>query len=132
MMRIDHCNKRGLTMQALAGKIGVTRTYLQAIKAGSKGQTLENLRRIAGALGCYPSELLPESWQKPTLGFSTLHKQIEQVLDIYETLKEEGNLPVTPWMASRIISTLGERPHASFPLDDTEIVRYFTLLAISG
>lgn len=129
MMRIDACNKQNLTMQSLAEKIGMSRTYLQAIKAGTKGQTLDNLKRIAGALGCYPSDLLPESWQKPRLTLSVLQKQIEQVLDIYESLKEKEELQVNAWMVSKIISTLGERTDLSFPLDDEEIRRYFKLLA---
>ena len=129
MMRIDECNTRSITMQALASKIGMTRAYVQAIKSGSKGQTLENLKRIADALDCYPSDLLPLSWQRPRVDLATMQPHAQQVLAVYETLKAQGSIPVTPLAASKIITTLCEHADITLPLDDQEIIRYFQLLA---
>ena len=66
LLRIDDLNIKSMTMKTLGAAIGVTREHFQCIKAGRKGGSLKNLYYIAKALNCYPSELLPLEWQKPT------------------------------------------------------------------
>jgi transcriptional regulator with XRE-family HTH domain len=128
MLRIDECNHEALTMQSLAKKIGYTREYLQAIKSGKKGQTLENLQRIAAALQCTPAELLPISWQKPSLEPGKIQSTITHIIEVYDALKKQHK-KVTPAHVAAVIAAMSQMP-PNTRLTDEEIIRYFQLLAL--
>jgi len=53
-------NRLGLTLEALAGRSGVSRAMLSEIERGTKNPTIRVVVRVAGALGCGVSELLGE------------------------------------------------------------------------
>lgn len=128
MLRIDACNRTGITMQQLAQKIGYTREYLQAIKAGKKGQTLENLEKISCALGCTPAELLPLAWQAPSAVSEETKNKIARVIMVYEQLKlKYKNL--TPLDVARVIMAVTQVSSATI-LSDEEITRYFHITAL--
>jgi len=50
--------KLGLSQEKLAVKAGVHRTYIGMIERAEKNITLENIEKIAKALGMKPSELV--------------------------------------------------------------------------
>ena len=50
--------KKGLTQDALAKKVGVTRAYLARLEMGRHDPPLSRLRKLAKALGVPVTELL--------------------------------------------------------------------------
>ena len=48
----------GLSQEELAARAGVHRTYIGMIERAEKNITLENIEKIAKALGLKPSELI--------------------------------------------------------------------------
>ena len=54
----DHRKPLGISQEALAGLSGIDRGHMGVIERGERNITLLNLKRIADALGCKPSDLL--------------------------------------------------------------------------
>ena len=52
-------DQRGLTLQALADRCGVTRQMLSMIEHGKAKASVDLLAKLAGALGCDMDDLLP-------------------------------------------------------------------------
>ena len=50
--------RSGISQEELAHRGGMHRTYLGGIERGERNPSYANLRRLAGALGVRPSELL--------------------------------------------------------------------------
>jgi len=50
--------KQNLSQEELASRAGVHRTYIGMIERAEKNITLENIEKIAKALGLKPSELI--------------------------------------------------------------------------
>ncbi|MGR3894361.1 helix-turn-helix domain-containing protein [Pseudomonas sp. 1176_21] len=50
-----------LSQEALADAAGVDRSHMGKIERGERNVTFLNLLRIAGAVGCKPSELLVDA-----------------------------------------------------------------------
>jgi transcriptional regulator with XRE-family HTH domain len=50
--------KQNLSQEELASRAGVHRTYIGMIERAEKNITLENIEKIAKALGMKPSELI--------------------------------------------------------------------------
>jgi transcriptional regulator with XRE-family HTH domain len=48
----------GYSQEELAGKAGLHRTYIGSVERGERNVSLENMVRIARAVGVTPSELL--------------------------------------------------------------------------
>lgn len=55
-LRLD----RGLSQEALADRAGIHRTYLGSVERGERNIAIDNICRIAWALGVQPSDLLIE------------------------------------------------------------------------
>lgn len=51
-------HKKGLSQEEFASIAGVHRTYIGMIERGEKNITLNNIEKIAKALGMKPSELI--------------------------------------------------------------------------
>jgi len=49
---------RGLSQEALASKCGLHRTYIGAVERAERNVSIDNIERIAVALGCAITELL--------------------------------------------------------------------------
>ncbi|WP_425147827.1 helix-turn-helix domain-containing protein [Deinococcus sp.] len=52
---------QGLSQEVLADRAGVHRTYLGAIERGEQNVSIDNIERIANALGCNIEELVAEA-----------------------------------------------------------------------
>lgn len=64
---IDYFRKKaGLTVQQLAELAGMSRIYLQELKAGKKRLNEDVLQRLAAALHCRIQDLVAEDVEKPT------------------------------------------------------------------
>lgn len=50
--------ERGVSQEQLAFEAGMNRTYLSAIERSERNVSIDNIARIAGALGIQPWELL--------------------------------------------------------------------------
>ncbi len=127
LINIKDNNKDNVTMTQLAKKIGMTREYLQSIKNGSKGQSLENLYKIAIALNCYPSQLLPKSWQEPIIKATDKISLIEQAILIYEKLKKEEP-KLSAQDLAKIIAVIIDNNGSD--IGKSEIERMFTVLSL--
>jgi len=58
----------GLTVEAAAGKLGVTPKTLYAWQRGAGGRTgasISKMRELAALLGCEPSEIIPDIFEAP-------------------------------------------------------------------
>lgn len=53
----------GLSQEALAGLAGLHRTYVGSVERGERNISIDNIERIARALGVSPSSLLEEPKQ---------------------------------------------------------------------
>jgi transcriptional regulator with XRE-family HTH domain len=51
----------GLSQEELAARADLHRTYVGDIERGRRNVSLNNIRRLAAALGCSPSDLLREA-----------------------------------------------------------------------
>ena len=88
--RINSSKKKPLAQSEIIKRMGVAKSWFYSIKHGTGGQTLAVLKNAADALECYPSELLPEDWQKPLNINNTVIKEIvKYVQDILEASKED-------------------------------------------
>lgn len=54
----DLCLRAGYSQEELAGKAGLHRTYMSDVERGKRNVSVENIKKIADALGVNPSELL--------------------------------------------------------------------------
>lgn len=50
--------RRGYSQEELASKAGLHRTYISDIERGERNVSIENIEKIATALGVKPSDLL--------------------------------------------------------------------------
>ena len=55
--------KKGLTQQQLADKIGISQVHLGRLETNARSMDLEQVEKIANALGVKPFEILPQEWQ---------------------------------------------------------------------
>ena len=55
--------KRGLTQQQLAEKIGISQVHLGRLESNARSMDLEQVEKIAAALGVKPFDILPQEWQ---------------------------------------------------------------------
>ncbi len=51
----------GLSQEELAARADLHRTYVGDIERGRRNVSLNNIRKLAAALGCSPSDLLREA-----------------------------------------------------------------------
>lgn len=60
--------ERNISVEAVANAIGKSADYIYRIRNPKYKERLNEdiMKPIADAIGCYPSELLPSSWQKPS------------------------------------------------------------------
>jgi transcriptional regulator with XRE-family HTH domain len=52
--------KAGLSQEKLAELAGLHRTYVSSVERGRRNISLENVQRLAGALGVSMAELMPD------------------------------------------------------------------------
>lgn len=72
-------NRSSLKVWEVALKAKIAIGYLNELKAGKKRLNIVHIVTIAKALDKYPSELLPDEWQKPS------SSSIEEIdIDIFE------------------------------------------------
>ena len=57
---------RGLTLQALADRVGASNQQISHLEKGRRGLTVDWVDRIADALGCHPFDLLDAPPQAKT------------------------------------------------------------------
>ena len=55
--------KAGLTQEQLAEKIGISQVHLGRLENNARSMDLEQVEKIASALGCKPLDVLPTAWQ---------------------------------------------------------------------
>lgn len=55
--------KAGLTQEQLAEKIGISQVHLGRLENNARSMDLEQVEKIAAALGCKPLDVLPTAWQ---------------------------------------------------------------------
>lgn len=55
--------RQGLSQEALADKAALHRTYIGSVERGERNISIDNIERIAEALGVSPSSLLEEPSQ---------------------------------------------------------------------
>jgi transcriptional regulator with XRE-family HTH domain len=54
----QHRQSRGLSQEALADLVGLHRTYIGSVERGERNVSIDNMERIATALGCRLPEML--------------------------------------------------------------------------
>jgi transcriptional regulator with XRE-family HTH domain len=84
-------DKAGLTQEALASRVGLTRTSVTNIEKGRQKLLLHTFCDLAGALGVLPDALLPESRESPA------EPEIEDLLKGRPKKEQE-------WIKSAIVS----------------------------
>jgi transcriptional regulator with XRE-family HTH domain len=52
---------KGYSQESFADEVGVHRTYMGSVERGEKNISLQNIERIAKALGVQPSDLLRDA-----------------------------------------------------------------------
>lgn len=73
---------RGLTLKALAERVGTTNQQISHLEKGRRRLTMEWMERIAAALECHPFELVSEDTQ--------IQDERERVLvELFRGLSEE-------------------------------------------
>ncbi len=95
--------KKELSKKQLSIRLNTTRQSLDRLINGETQITLHWLERIAKALDCYPSELLPNDWQKLPDINEKLHLEI--TTHVVNAAKDI-NLELTPKQLSVLISSL--------------------------
>lgn len=50
--------QQGLSQEQLASRAGLHRTYIGSVERAERNVSIDNIERIAAALGCAPAELL--------------------------------------------------------------------------
>ena len=81
--------ERGMSVKALEIGTGYTHDSIMKINRGATALTQDSMRKIADVIGCYPSELLPDSWQKPSIGLDM--NLLESAIKDADTLLEAAN-----------------------------------------
>lgn len=54
--------KKGLTQQQLAAKLGMSQVHLGRLETNARSMDLEQVEKIAAALGVKPFDVLPTEW----------------------------------------------------------------------
>ena len=72
--------QRGTTAAELARRLGLYRSNLSAMDAGTRAVSLRTLGRLAQALGCAPGDLLEVTWGSGTAVFRrhALNRRLEE------------------------------------------------------
>lgn len=55
--------KAGLTQEQLAEKVGISQVHLGRLENNARSMDLEQVEKIANALGVKPLDILPKEWQ---------------------------------------------------------------------
>lgn len=85
MMRFDPCNTKNIPLSVVAKKLNLTTTEMDNfLKAPPEAQSLDGLKSLADILKCFPSELLPEDWQHPSLSLAKAADHIKHIIETYE------------------------------------------------
>ena len=127
--RIRYLRERvGLSVEGLAKLAGVHRNQIYKLEAGERKLYSQYIQKIAKALDCYPSELMPQEWQRPEEGRlerERLEKAVKIVIasDAPEFEKFTKKKPTPEELAELIILRYDQIP---------ENERYFRLGKMMG
>lgn len=91
---INNLIKRsGLSINEVVARSGYTRDNVSRIRKGIIKLNEENMQKMAFALNCYPSELLPLEWQKPAeIIESRLEEAIKYAFKVNQELPQSEKL----------------------------------------
>jgi len=84
--------ERGLTLQALADRVGASNQQISHLEKGRRGLTVDWLERIAIALDCHPFDLLAPTWRHPPHQFMVLivQRSIQVIIRCLNTVHSQS------------------------------------------
>ncbi len=111
-------------MKGLSESAGLEASTVRKILDGSaKSTKLDTVERIAKALNCRPSELLPEEWQHTIKAIDS--NILEQVIQDVATAIQKDGSEVTPKQMAIVIAALYERRLAGHSAPEAEVLQLF-------
>ena len=104
--KINSARKTPLTQGEIADRVGCGRSYLYKVRTGDNGQTLPVLKKIADALECYPSELLPDDWQKPVDVDDDFIDSVVELIRLALISAEQDDADYTPEQVAAMVGIM--------------------------
>lgn len=98
-------------MEGLSKAAGLDRGSVKSIKyERSRNPRIDTIEKLANALGCYPCELLPTTWQTPkeNINDSVFEEIMLQTLPIYDKYLKEDS-PIAHIRYSAVVALLYNR-----------------------
>jgi transcriptional regulator with XRE-family HTH domain len=95
----------GLSLEDVAGRVGTSHQNIQRLESGGVSLTSQWIEPISRALNCYPSELLPDEWQKE---HSLYYDALSKAIQLAEEFLNENELEMPPEIKGRFVAAIYE------------------------
>ena len=119
-----HRNDRGMTQRELAEKCGYATGTIQQYENGKRQPRIEQLSKIAAALGVLPGDLLQDGLYPTTEELAAMKQAAETITDERQTEIEEKRLNNLIRRKAELLNNAGKQKAVDYMTDLSEHPKY--------